>query len=99
FRLTPQVKIIVARDEAENHFLDRFEGAGWRFEVPGCGSPVTLVEGEPDEDLKTLIAAITARYSDRRADALVEVAARRNGREERLLVPPVADSVLQEYRI
>jgi tRNA-uridine 2-sulfurtransferase len=99
FRLTPQVKIIVARDEAENHFLDRFEALGWRFEVPGCGSPVTLVEGEPDTDLKALIAAITARYSDRRADPLVEVAARRDGREERLLVPPVADSVLQDYRI
>jgi len=57
------------------------------------------VEGEPDEELKILIASITARYSDRRDQPLVEVAARRDGREERLLVPPVADRVLEEFRL
>ncbi len=99
FRLSPEVKIIVARDEAENHFLSRFEGLGWRFEALGCGSPITLVEGEPDEDLKRLIAAITARYSDRRSEPFVEVAARRNGHEERLQVPPAAEQVLEACRI
>ncbi len=99
FRLSPAVKIIVARDESENNFLARFETLGWRFEALDCGSPVTLVEGEPDEDLKRLIASITARYSDRRGEPLVEVSARRAGREERLFVPPVADSVLETYRI
>ncbi len=99
FRLTPRIKIIVARDEAENNFLARFESAGWRFEVPDCGSPITLVEGEPDEETRRFIAAITARYSDRRTEPLVEVAARRDGREERLRVPPVADRVLETYRI
>jgi tRNA U34 2-thiouridine synthase MnmA/TrmU len=99
FRLTPAVKIIVARDESENNFLTRFVTGGWRFEALGCGSPITLVEGEPDEDLKRLIASITARYSDRRGEALVEVTARRADREERLLVPPVADRVLEAYRI
>jgi len=99
FRLSPQVKIIVARDQSENQFLSRFELPGWRFEALDCGSPITVVEGEPDEDLKILIASITARYSDRRHEALVEVAARRDGREERLLVPPVADQVLEGYRL
>jgi tRNA U34 2-thiouridine synthase MnmA/TrmU len=99
FRLTPAVKIIVARDEAENHFLARFERPGWRFEALGCGSPLTIVEGDPDADLKQLIASITARYSDRRGEPLVEVAARYAGREEILRVPPVADQVLEAFRI
>lgn len=99
FRLSPTVKIIVARDEAENNFLSRFQSSGWRFEALGCGSPITLVDGEPDENLKTLIASITARYSDRRGEPLVEVAARRDGVEERLVVPPVADRVLDTCRI
>ncbi|OLC55929.1 MAG: hypothetical protein AUH92_01170 [Acidobacteria bacterium 13_1_40CM_4_69_4] len=99
FRLDPAVKIIVARDESENQFLQRFDPPGWRFEALGCGSPITVVEGEPDENLKMLIASITARYSDRRGQPLVEVAARRDGREEVLLVPPVADRVLEAYRI
>ena len=99
FRLTPAVKIIVARDEAENRFLSRYEDRGWRFEALHCGSPLTLTEGEPDEETRRLIASITARYSDRRAEPLVEVAARRVGREELFLVPPVADQVLETCRI
>jgi hypothetical protein len=99
FRLSPTVKIVVARDEAENGFLSRFESSGWRFEALGCGSPITLVDGEPDENLKTLIASITARYSDRRGEALVDVAARRGSVEERLLVPPAAERVLEACRI
>ena len=99
FRLSPRVKIIVARDQSENQFLSRFDMPGWRFEALDCGSPLTVVEGEPDPDLMVLIASITARYSDRRHEALVEVAARKDGREERLLVPPVADQVLDRFRL
>jgi hypothetical protein len=99
FRIAPDVKIIVARDAPENAFLSRFLDTGWSFEALGCGSPITLVEGEPDEPTRRLIAAITARYSDRRHEALVEVAARRDGQEERLSVPPAAEGSLEGWRI
>jgi hypothetical protein len=99
FRLSPSVKIIVARDESENRFLERFVDGRWCFEALGTGSPLTLVEGEPDEPLRVLIASITARYSDRRGEPLVEVAARRGGEEQTLLVPPVADETLKSYRL
>lgn len=99
FRIAPAVKIIVARDAPENAFLSRYLGTGWSFEALDCGSPITLVEGEPDEPTRRLIASITARYSDRRHEALVEVAARRDGREERLTVPPAAEGSLEAWRI
>ena len=99
FRIAPGVKIIVARDAPENAFLSRYLGTGWSFEALDCGSPITLVEGEPDEPTRRLIASITARYSDRRHEALVEVAARRDGREERLVVPPAAEGSLDGWRI
>jgi tRNA-uridine 2-sulfurtransferase len=99
FRLSPAVKIIVPRDESENNFLARYGDGCWRFEAIGCGSPVTLVEGDPDADLMTLIASITARYSDHREESLVEVSARRNERDERLVVPPIAEETLARYRI
>ena len=99
FRLTPDVKIIVARDESENRFLERFADPLWRFEALDCGSPITITEGEPDEATRRLIASITARYSDRRHEPLVEVAARRGAHEERLRVPPVADSALEAFRL
>jgi tRNA U34 2-thiouridine synthase MnmA/TrmU len=99
FRLNPEVKIIVARDASENRFLERFTEPGWRFEALDCGSPITLTEGEPDEATRRLIASITARYSDRRNEPLVEVSARRGDHEERLMVPPVADSALEAFRL
>jgi tRNA U34 2-thiouridine synthase MnmA/TrmU len=99
FRLTPAIKIIVARDASENQFLGRFESLGWRFEALDCGSPITLVEGDPDAEVRRLIASITARYSDRRHQPMVEVAARRDAIEERLHVPPAADESLDAYRI
>jgi tRNA U34 2-thiouridine synthase MnmA/TrmU len=99
FRLTPGVKIIVARDESENRFLERFKDGAWCFEALDCGSPLTLVEGDPDEATRRLIAAITARYSDRRHEPLVEVAARREDREERFFVPPVAEDTLRSHRL
>jgi len=99
FRLAPALKIIVARDESENNFLSRFVDSRWRFEVPDTGSPITLVEGEPDLEMRRLIAAITARYSDRRSEPLVEVSGRRAEHEERLVVSPLADQALEAYRI
>jgi tRNA-specific 2-thiouridylase len=99
FRLSPELKIIVARDASENEFLSRYEAEGWRFEALDCGSPITIVEGDPDEEARRLIAAITARYCDRRAEPLVEVTARLGGREEKIMVPPVADATLEAYRI
>ena len=99
FRLAPDVKIIVPRDEGENNFITRLRTTGWQFEATDCGSPITLVEGEPDEDLKRFIAAITARYSSRRSEDLVEVVARKDGHEERIIVPPAADKTIEDLRI
>jgi tRNA U34 2-thiouridine synthase MnmA/TrmU len=99
FRLAPGLKIIVARDESENNFLSRFVDSKWSFEVMDTGSPITLVEGDPNLEMRRLIAAITARYSDRRSEPLVEVSGRRAGHEERLTVSPVADQTLEAYRI
>jgi tRNA-specific 2-thiouridylase len=99
FRLSPSLKIIVARDQSENQFLTRFDLPGWRFEAIDCGSPITLAEGEPDATMRRTIASITARYSDRRGQPLVEVRATNGGREEVLAVPPMADASLAAWRI
>ena len=53
------------------------------------GLPVILIHGSPGDNGE--VARI--------ARALVEVAARRERLEERLMVPPVADQVLEEHRI
>jgi tRNA U34 2-thiouridine synthase MnmA/TrmU len=99
FRLSHQVKIVVGRDESENAFLARHLKDRWWFEVPDAGSPMVLVQGDPDEGLRELIAGIAVRYSSRRNEPQVEVVATRNDRQERLRVAPLDDGRLEQHRI
>jgi tRNA U34 2-thiouridine synthase MnmA/TrmU len=99
FRLSHRVKIVVGRDAAENRFLAKHREGRWWFEVPRAGSPITLVQGEPDPGCRQRIAAITARYSSRRSEEEVEVIANRDGVQERLRVAPMPEPEVAGYRI
>ena len=89
----------MGRDEAENHFLARLRGGRWWFEVPDAGSPLVLAQGEPDPELRCLIASIAARYSSRRLESTVEVLSGKDESVEKLRVAPLADADLEQYRI
>lgn len=66
-------KIIVGRNEEENKVLAGLRSAGdFVFEVPGCGSPTTLLVGSEEEEAVELAARLTARYSDAGAEAGAE---------------------------
>ncbi len=91
-RLSPDVKVVVARDEVECNFLERYRNAGWAAEALDCSSPLALVEGEPDEKQKSLIAAVTARYSSGRNRQQVRVRLSRQGQEELFEVAPASEA-------
>jgi hypothetical protein len=60
-------KIIVGRDEMENAQLHRLKAkTDYLFEVPGCGSPITLLRGPKTKTAIGIAAALTLRYSDKR---------------------------------
>lgn len=72
-------KIIVGRNEDENQRLQHSKnGDDYIFEVPDCGSPITLLQGPKTNDAIKTAAALTARYSDSTKDETVV----RFGREE-----------------
>ncbi len=57
-------KIIVGRNEEENKELLKLKRkSDYYFEVPGVGSPITVLQGKGKEVIK-LAASLTARYSD-----------------------------------
>jgi len=68
-------KIIVGRNEGENHLLSATaENAGIpHMSVMEYVGPVTLIKGEPDEETIIRGAAITVRYSDAPRDGQVDV--------------------------
>lgn len=91
-RLSSEVKVVVARDEVECNFLERYRNSGWAAEALDCSSPLALVEGEPDEKQKSLIAAVTARYSSGRNRQQVRVRLSRQGQEELFEVAPASEA-------
>lgn len=99
FRFADDLKIIVSRDEPENLFLERFLDGHWWFQAKDCGSPITLVEGEPDEKDRRFIAAITLRYSSNRSLARAPVECRRGDHFEVLDVEPATDASIEPHRV
>ena len=89
FRLASS-KLIVGRNEAENRLLsDLKRPEDYVFEVPGYGSPLTILEGSKDKEAIVLAARLTARYSDARAEEEVLVEYRDGKRKGQLIVPPL----------
>ena len=83
----PSARIIVGRNEAENNALLELKSTeDYVFEVPDCGSPITVLEGTKDKEAIELAARLTARYSD--ADTSQVLVEYGHHKEEKILVKP-----------
>jgi tRNA U34 2-thiouridine synthase MnmA/TrmU len=105
FRLTPGLKLIVGREEAENNFLTHFFPEGPFIEAPHVSGPLGFVHIQPGAELPTLaqrelMASIIGRYGKGRSGELLEVAYTHHGAVETLRVKPLAqEAPLDAYRI
>ena len=93
FRVGPNLKLIVGREESENLFLERYAAGRVRLEAQEVKSPVALCdEGLPSPEEERLCASIVARYCDGKHEDRVIVKATGPGDVERLLeVAPLWD--------
>jgi len=65
-------KIIVGKNEKENQeIIARKKAGDLIFEVPGCGSPDTLLDGPKTKKSIALAARLTARYSDCKSEKVL----------------------------
>lgn len=78
-------KLIVAREEGENRFLEGYRKQFTNLTTVSHPGPLALVDGEVDEDDLVLAARLTARFSQGRDAPQVQVAVARGDREPRLL--------------
>lgn len=94
-------KIIVGRNEDENKLLLELKNLrDYAFEVPGCGSPITILEGLKSKEAIELAAKLTARYSDAGAEekeVLVEYWNEK--RKKSIIVSPLDDDEVNRWRI
>ncbi|UCB61452.1 MAG: hypothetical protein JSW72_05255 [Candidatus Bathyarchaeota archaeon] len=92
-------KIVVGRNKSENKQLESTRGKyDYYFEVPDCGSPITLLQGRKTGQAIEKAAALTLRYSDKREGK----ATVKYGREElnkSIVVWAMDHSGIQKLRI
>lgn len=89
FRLNPDVKIVVGRDEQDNNaILACKQSHHYELEVTDVGSPVTLIIGNPTENDFQLAGAITARYTSARNKTNVNVKIYSSEKSELISVKP-----------
>lgn len=90
-RPRPNFKMIISREEGENHFLSGYKGAFTSLSPSSHTGPLTLLDGALSDDDLQLAARIVARYSQGRDAEAVEVKVRQpGGAERRLTVAPLA---------
>ncbi len=96
FRVSPRLKLIVGRVEAENDFLERYAAGRVRLEAEGFKSPVALTdENPPTAEEERLCASIVARYCDGKHEPTVTVRAAGGEAQDRLhVVAPLWDETL-----
>lgn len=98
-RPRPHFKLIVAREEGENRFLEGYRKQFTNLTTVSHPGPLALVDGEvSDEDLE-LAARLTARFSQGRGAPRVQVAVAHGGGEPRILevTPLSAEEIPAEW--
>jgi len=101
FRLSPQTKVIIGRDEQENAELMRFAADRTQIEPVDVLGPTALVEGDPDGEEIRLAGELTARYSDCEEQSAVTLRIRTEDGDRLLSVRPLSpdDPRIPAWRI
>ena len=102
FLIRPGIRLIVGRNYSENQKILTFgKKNDWTFRVIGAPGPISLAQGNLETADFHCAAAITARYSDAKAQEKISVEFRlHKGSHQRILtVSPIKDEVLENYKI
>lgn len=90
-RPEPHYKIIVSREEGENHYLSGYRKEFISLECSSHNGPVALIDGNPGEKDILQAASIVARYSQGRdADQVLVEVRMKDGTSKELSVKPMA---------
>lgn len=81
-RPEPHYKLIVSREEGENHYLGGYQHSYPTIRTVSHGGPVALIDGTPKPEDIDFAARIVARYSQGREAQAVTVNIRMSGEDE-----------------
>jgi tRNA U34 2-thiouridine synthase MnmA/TrmU len=100
-RPAPHYKLIISREEGENHYLKGYQHDYTSILTVSHSGPVTIVDGTPDDDDLLLAARIAARYSQGREADSVTLSITPPGKDSRdvTVVPLTSTEVLESWHV
>jgi len=100
-RPRPHFKLIIAREEGETNFLRGYRKNYLSMYTVSHSGPVSLIDGEPDNDDLELAARLVARFSSGRESELVTVEVmQKNGESRNIDVKPLnTDEIPSEWYV
>ncbi|MCK4250120.1 tRNA 4-thiouridine(8) synthase ThiI [candidate division WOR-3 bacterium] len=98
FRLSPETKLIVGRNETENKSIENLlSPQDFFLYVPDTGSPNAILVG--DKKYIKIAATITARYSDKKNEKIIEVFYKHKGKTKKIRVKAMDNEEVAKWRI
>ncbi len=98
-RMSPQLKLVVGRNHAENSFLETYKRGRWLLKTVDHKGTVALIEGKPSEEELKLACGITAGYSDGAGKATVRVCCEKDGELSEIPVEPLKREAISRWLI
>ena len=97
-RPAPHYKIIISREEGENHYLEGYRHDFTTIRTLSHGGPVTLVDGQPTRADLDFAVRIVARYSQGRDADAVTLTVTDPGRDpEEITVAPLLPAEVPDH--
>jgi len=99
-RPKPNFKLIIAREEGENNFLQGYKKQFITLRTMSHKGPLALLDGTANDEELKLAAKIVARFSQGREADTVDVEVAENGANKNVTVKPLkADEILDAWRV
>ncbi|OQY16446.1 MAG: thiamine biosynthesis protein, partial [Desulfobacteraceae bacterium 4572_35.1] len=100
FRLSPQAKLTLGRNRANNEALKRLSGnGGCLLRCSNFSGPLGVVSGTPNDDDMSTAAGIVASYGKGNKEEQVEVLVQQDGQKSVLTVAPMARELAQTMQL
>jgi len=99
FRLNPNLKVIVGRDEGENDYLAHAGAGQWQFTTIDHPGPIALTVDPLTSEQMTWVARLVARYSDGKREPQVRVQAQCGAQSQTLTVAPLSPQAVDKFRL
>jgi tRNA-specific 2-thiouridylase len=100
YRLGPETKFVVGREEQENNVIESLCNPNdYLLEAIDVKSPLGILRGEANDNNLKIAASLVARFSDGKKEPFLRVEIRNSGQNRIVDTSPAPDILLEEFRI